>query len=34
MDVCCEEPEGDVSNSFRELAKTLMNENAIRMPAN
>ena len=34
MDVCCEEPEGDVSNSLRELARTLMNENAIRMPAN
>ena len=34
MDVCCEEPEGDVSDSFSELARTLMNENAIRMPAN
>ena len=34
IDVCCGEPEGDVSNSFRELARILVNENAIGMPAN
>lgn len=34
MDVCCEEPEDDISDSFRELARILMNENDLRMPTN
>ena len=34
MDVCCEEQEDDVSDSFREFAGILMIENALRMPAN
>ena len=33
MDVCCEEPEDDVSDGCRELAAILMNENALRMPS-
>lgn len=33
MDVCCEEPE-DISDSLRELARILMNENDLRMPTN
>jgi len=31
MDVCCEEPEDDISDSFRELARILMR---ILMPTN
>lgn len=34
MDVCCEEPEGNISNSFKELARILMNKNYLRMPTN
>lgn len=34
MDVCCEDPEDDVSETFRELARILMNEHALRMPTN
>ncbi|KAJ7388158.1 hypothetical protein OS493_039510 [Desmophyllum pertusum] len=34
MDVCCEEPGNDISDSFSELARILMNENALRMPTN
>ncbi|KAJ7372070.1 hypothetical protein OS493_020494 [Desmophyllum pertusum] len=34
MDVCCEEPGNDISESFSELARILMNENALRMPTN
>ena len=34
MDVCCEEPEDNISDSFRELASILMNENDLRMPTN
>ena len=34
MDVCCEEPEDDISDCFRELARILMNENDLRMPTN
>ena len=34
MDICCEEPEDDISESFRELARILMNENDLRMPTN
>ena len=34
MDVCCEQPGGDSSNSFNELARILMNENVLRMPTN
>ena len=34
MDVCCEEPEDDISDGFRELARILMNENDLRMPTN
>lgn len=31
MDVCCEEPEDDISDCFRELARILM-KNDLRMP--
>ena len=34
MDVCCEEPEDGVSDSFRGLAGILINENALRIPSN
>lgn len=34
MDVCCEEPEDDISDCFRELTRILMNENDLRMPTN
>ena len=32
MDVCCEEPEDDVSDSFRELASILMNKTILGCP--
>lgn len=33
-DVCCEEPGNDILDSYNELVKSLMNENAFRMPTN
>ena len=34
MNICCEEPEDDISDSFRELARILMNQNDLRMLTN